>query len=670
MDRYLKDRIENITDEDFWSSVRPLPELEPALQAARAGKRAPAYSLLGKYHEQTTTAEAQVLRETVEPFRGDRTRATSLRRNADRVLRHEIQGWHDQVIKFGLKIDFNADFGRSGQYGFHYLGWLPPVLHQYLLTGEERYRDCFLDILLQYYDQRNKLKWRHARLHPVYYELGAWAKTRIFLPAYALLVREKCVTVRHREAFLKLLLGMARSLYRLQKGGYRAGNWQIVGAESLLWMGCVFREFREAAKWRKRGLEIIMAHAKKDFFADGCHGERCWGYGWMSLSGMVHAYQTAARYDQLGRNRRPLERVLRKALQWFAASASPTLETLAYGDGGISPVESTLSTARQVFPDIDDGPGLLGVNRGKSRILRPSGYAFMVADGRRSSPFMSINFGKWGGGHTHQDLLDFSIWCYGEPIIEEVGRFGSYDNPLDPFFRSEQAHNQIVIEHATMNRHEHEGRDVVWHSTDEADFFSAYHLAYESRAAKVQRQIVFVKPGYWVIYDVIDAAEKIFEVSSYLHAPRPFEILKRGTARVRGSKSCLVAFARSESIRHFTTAVDYGRADYTVVVGDAPERHRLVARTWRDVGDDRPITFATLLMPFRGKKAPRASIQPLTGKSAQTGRAEAFQVTIDRRKDVLVFNPARISGFTVGRKPVKGVMAARIGGRWVECPAG
>ncbi|NTV38000.1 MAG: hypothetical protein HGA82_02260, partial [Anaerolineales bacterium] len=68
------------------------------------------------------------------------------------------------------------------------------------------------------------------------------------------------------------------------------------------------------------------------------------------------------------------------------------------------------------------------------------------------SPFMSINFGHWGGGHTHDDLLDFSIWRYGQPLIEEVGRFGSYDNPLDPFFRSEEAHNQIVLQNIPMNR--------------------------------------------------------------------------------------------------------------------------------------------------------------------------------------------------------------------------
>lgn len=637
MDRYLKERIENITEEDFWSSIKPSTELEPALAAARAGKKARAYVLLGKYHAGTLADEADIVRNSVEPLRNKRQAAADIKRQADMVHRHEIQGWHTKVIKFGPKIDFNADFGCSGQYGFHYLGWLQPVVSQYALTCDVRYRDCFLDILQQYFDQRNKLEWRIPRLHPVYYELGARAKIGIFLPAYALLVCEKAMNARQREAALKLLLGMARSLFRLQKSGFRAGNWQIVGAQSLFWMGCAFPEFKEAAKWQKRGLEILLEHAKRDFFSDGCHGERCWSYGWMSLSGMIQAYEIGLRYNRLGKAKGQFTRLLKNAFRWFAAALSPTLGHLNYGDGGFGSAESIINTARELFPDLDQGPGLLGVDRSKSRILRPSGYAFMLADDTPDSPFMSINFGRYGGGHTHADLLDFNIWCYGEPIIDEVGRFGSYDCPLDPFFRSEQAHNQIVIENTPMNRVEHEGQDVIWESSDKVDFFSAHHHAYESRRAKVTRQIIFMKPDYWVIYDVIEAPETIFQVSSYLHAPRPFKVLKKGRARVSGTKSCLVAFAEPEGIRRFTTAVDYSREDYTMLGGNVTQRHRLVATTWRDIGDSRPIRFATLLMPFKGKNAPSATIEPVRRKDAEVGRVEAFAVKIGKRRDVLEF---------------------------------
>ena len=670
MDAYLKHRVENITEEDFWSAIRPSPELTPALEAAKRGKRARAYLLLGKYHAESLAAEASVLEEEVaETYQNDTKKRADLRRRAGMVLRHEIQGWDQKVIKFGPKIDFNADFGRSGQYGFHYLSWLTPLLHAFVLTGEEKYRDCLIDILGQHYAQRNKLAWRIPHLHPVYYELGARAKVLLVVPAYAVLAGQKGMKAGNHEGMLKLLLGCARSLYRLQGTGYRAGNWQIVGAMALFQMGCAFPEFKEAAQWRRRARKIALLHAKKDFYADGCHGERCWGYGWMSLNGMLRFYRTGLRHNRLGEAKAPMTRLLKKGFRWFAATVSPTLHLLNYGDGGITSAEMIFAEARKTFPKIDHGPGLLGVDRSKSCILRPSGYAFMRHGDTPESPYMSINFGHWPGGHTHADLLDFSLWRYGEPLIDEVGRFGSYDNPMDTFFRSETAHNQIVIEHRTMNRREHRGRDVVWHSADRADFFSAYHDGYSDvYDARIRRQIVFVKPDYWVIYDVVTARENIFQVSSYLHSPRAFKVLGKGVARVSGSKSCLVAFADPAGIRRFRTAVDYGKEEYTAAGGNAPERHRLVATTWRDIGDPRPIRFAMLLMPFKGTKTPPASIKLFNAKAESMGLAEAFSVTMGSRRDVIVFNPGRMAGVKVGSKNIRGPMAARIKGKWIECP--
>ena len=673
MDNYFQDHIAAITERDFWGSIRPSAGLKPALDAARAGDSGRAYRLLGAVHAQTLKAEADFGRGSVYLRRlgwlgyGDDPKARRLiYEKAAKVLRHEINGWQSQVITFGSKIDFNADFGQSGLYGFHYLGWLAPVVLVYAWTGQERYRDCFLDILSQYYEQRNRIGTRFMNFHPVYYELGAWAKTGVFLPAYARLAGEEAMTPAQREAMLKLLLGFARSLYQLQAGAYRPGNWQIVGASALFWLGCVFPEFKEAAAWRARALPVILKHAELDFTADGGHGERCWGYGWMSLEAMLHAYEVGVRCGRLGTHKAPLARMLKRAFQWHAAAVSPTHESLNYGDGGIVSEELVLESGRQAFPELAKAPGLLGVDRARSRILRPSGYAFQTGGGGREAPFLSINFGPTGGSHTHDDLLDFTLWAYGEPIIEEVGRFGSYDNPLSAFFRTPQAHNQLVIEHFPMNRQAHRGEQVRWHSDDRVDFFSASHRAYEEVRAVIRRHIVFVKPRYWVIYDGVDAPEKIFQVSSYLHAPRPFRILGPGRARVAGRKSCLVAFAEPGSIRHFITGIDYRRADYTVPGGNAPERHRLAATTWRDIGDVRPITFAMVLMPFRDDKLPDVSIEPLPAEGAKTGLAEAFAVTADGVRTVLAFNPGRVRGFRVQGRALSAPMAARIGGTWVE----
>ena len=667
MDDFFKQRIETISEEDFWGSLLPSKELEKAIAAGKAGERDLAYRLLGKYHSRTLAVEAKAYRDRVAVESRDAAAAQSRREAADSVLRRDINGWASQRIQFGPVIDFNANFGRSGQYGFHYLGWLKPVLAQYAAGGESKYGDDFIAITKQYYDQRDKLVLRIPHLHPVYYELGAYAKTEVFVPAYALLAGDDALDSQAREAMLKLLLGFARSLYRMQTE-YRPGNWQIVGAQSLYHIGVCFPEFSESESWRQKGVEFLKTHAEKDFFADGGHGERCWGYGHMSLGGITEFYRAAVRHNSLDTAEDSYWRsFLKRGYQWFAVSTAPGNYQLNYGDGHIAPAANIIAEALELFPELGKEPGLIGVDRSKSAILRPSGYAFMRHGDAADAPFMSINFGIWGGGHTHQDLLDFSIWRFGQPLIEEVGRFGSYDNPFEPFFRSEEAHNQIVLENVPMNRREHQGRDVLWLSSEAADFFSGWHGAYPG--ARVQRQIVFVKPDYWVVYDSVRADEYIFQVSNTLHGVRPFRILDESRARLEGEPSCLVVFAKPGELRRMTTQVDYAANDFTGTdqYRFAGERHRLTAMKWRDVGDQRPITFATLFIPFQDGEAPDIRISPVPVFGDATGQAEAYVVTWKGRTETLVFNPASAE-LTVEGRSVSVPMAAAIGGKWVELP--
>ncbi len=665
MDDFFKNRIESISEEDFWNSISPVPGLEKAVAAGRAGKRELAYRLLGDYHRRTLAVEANAYREGLAAAGKD---AAARRAAADRTVGRDIYGWAGQHIQFGPVIDFNANFGRSGQYGFHYLGWLKPVIDQYAASRETKYRDDFIAVTKQYYDQRARLVLRIPTLHPVYYELGAHAKTGIFLPAYAVLAGEKALDTEGREALLKLLIGFARSLHRMQTE-YRAGNWQIVGAQSLYQLGVCFPEFRESEAWRQKGLELLKAHAEKDFFADGGHGERCWGYGYMSLGSIANFYRTARLHKSLDAAEEAYWRAfLKKGYQWFAASTAPGGYELNYGDGGIGPTDRIIAEALELFPELGQGPGVLGIDRSVSNILRPSGYAFMRAGDAADAPFMSINFGHWGGGHTHQDLLDFSIWRYGRPLIEEVGRFGSYDMPLDPFFRSEEAHNQIILENIPMNRKEHRGQDILWHSGPSVDFFSGWHEAYPN--VRIHRQIAFVKPDYWVVFDAVRSDEYIFQVSNLLHGVRPFRVLDEGRARLEGKPSCLVLSAKPGELRRLATQVDYAARDYTgpVANGMAGERHRLTAMKWRDVGDPRPITFATLLIPFEGDEPPAVTLVPVAVTGDATGQAEAYAVTRGGRTDTLVFNPAG-AALTVEGYATSAPMAARIAGTWIELSA-
>ena len=46
---------------------------------------------------------------------------------ADKVVHHNITGWGTVTIQHGAVVDFNADYGRNGKYGFHYWDWAKPL---------------------------------------------------------------------------------------------------------------------------------------------------------------------------------------------------------------------------------------------------------------------------------------------------------------------------------------------------------------------------------------------------------------------------------------------------------------------------------------------------------------------------------------------------------------
>lgn len=649
-DRYFHKRIESITERDFWSSMRWNRELAPAIAAGRAGRRDEAYRLLGAYHAKTLYADADTFRTQVKARLSDPDALARSRDAAQRVLEHDIPLWHETRIQFGPRIDFKPDVTTSVMYGYHYMGWLSPVVDQYAITGEAAFRDGLADIVQQYYDQRTTIPWVQPAWSPVYYELGARAKAGIILPAYAMLCNDPALTADNREAMLKLLLGFARSLYRMQTDeDYRPGNWQIGGCLALFNIGTALADFRDAKRWCDRAQELLMEHARRDFFPDGGHAERTWAYGIISLKGLQGFYQTALRRGDMSPARKRFwTEFCKRGYAWFAKTLAPGQVMLNYGDGVLGPATGVIQGARQLDPQWADKPDLFGVDRSRSYLLEPSGFAIMRAGGSPDDMFMSVNFGPHGGVHTHADLLDFTLWAHGEPLIEEVGRFGDYDIPLNPLFKSDAAHNQIVIEHQPMRREGAVGHDVAWLSDPTADLFSAWHEAYPGH--RIQRMIAFVNDGYVVVYDAITTAQTMRQVSHLLHACRPFEVLSDGRARVKGSPSCLVQFARPAELREFSTRPDYLPEHYGARDDDSPhlerypyslERHRLTSRKWHDTGRRTPITFACLLLPFKGKGVPEASITPVRLRGDASGQAGGFTVTVDGRRNTIVFNPAR-----------------------------
>ncbi len=545
---YFRHAIKSISDADLFSAIdlssRALGEVStatakkdyPASYAAWAqywsAKHQPKY-VTKNYHLLIDTdmlVDYDSLRSYVRQYPEERD---SILHRAEMLVQHRIQAWGDIVLEFGPAVDFNRNVGQSGKYGFHYWIWSRPLNAAYVLTGNERYLEAFDDYFRQWYDQRNRIEGSIPDLDVVYYELGLGVRNRMFIEHYLLPYSHR--TWQTHEKMLKTILGAARWLYELERWeGYRSGNWQIHGSYMLTQIALTFPEFRESSNWLQLGLQRMHEHLEQDFFEDGGHSERSpRNYTQATYVAYRNLYYLLTNHNQDEPLARAIRERMSRTIDWWITMLAPTGEIPAINDShrGLLPV-FLLQDAASFYgkPEIYGVlANLFGIHAPAAGVSLPaftsrnmpsSGFAVMRTDWTRNALYMNINYGKWNGSHTHNDMLDFEFYANGRALAVDAGLGLTYDDPLYvPWYKSSAAHNMVTVNNSNIEREGTEGREVTWYSSETLDYFGGEHLGYNSKGVVHRRSIAFVKPFYWVINDRLVCKKAGDTLSWNLHTP-------------------------------------------------------------------------------------------------------------------------------------------------------
>jgi len=531
---FFEHSIRNISDADLFAAIDLTPSALKEVRRAVEAKDYPgAYRAWAEYWSTVADdrgrfyGEGDLLMNRAAAVQSLEPRRAQVIADADVVAAHKITGWGDVTIQHGPVVDFNADYGRSGKYGFNYWGWSRKLIDAYLLTSDPKYASAFEEMFNQWYEQRNRIHGEISYLDVVYYELGLGLRCRPFLEFYCCAKPKAIATNEH---ILKAMLGAGRWLYEEEKRKYRGGNWQIMGSFGLAWIGTMLSEFSDAEKWVRMGTERLVAHVEKDFFPDGCHSER------VPSSYMLVAYRDPrnlaallndrTEYADLSKQIRPK---LKRTLEWYFATLPPDGIIPAINDGSRGPMpEALISDARDLFH-------MPATRRSDSVFFPESGFTAMRSDGSADALYMLINHGPTGGGHSHADSLDFQLHAFGQALAIDSGIGRTYDDANQAaWYVHTRAHNALVVDDADLNRKEAQGVDVAWTSLKTLDFFAATHNGYlESKGVSHRRSIAFVKPNYWFIFDTIDSKTGEHQLSWNLHCPTEMEQFQNGFASRR-----------------------------------------------------------------------------------------------------------------------------------------
>jgi hypothetical protein len=352
---------------------------------------------------------------------------------------------------------------------------------------------------------------------------------------------------------------------------------------------------------------------------------------------------------------------MERTLNWWTYAMPPDGVVPAINDGGRLPMPpALLQDGVDLFnrrdmlwvkenivlppapPTIQPATNQLTRDRDKpkqrSTFFPSSGFTIMRSDWSRDARYMMINHGPSGGGHSHEDALSFEMNAYGTAMAIDAGIGLTYDDPHHAnWYRQAKSHNVLLVDEKNSNREEAAGREVVWTSLSHIDYWAATHYGYRaSLGVTHRRHIAFIKPNYFVIYDVVDSTRGDHALSWNLHttlnlAPDQRNPNSNGPGMLILPSSDEWKVGRSNGI-----------ADTRAIKG-FPTTHAVIDWLKYDglLKQAAPTTFAVALYPYPSS-TPSATFSPVT----KNARSSHFTLETSDGTDHLLFGDIDSNGIS------------------------
>jgi hypothetical protein len=543
---YLEKRIKHIEDEDLFASLKVgLPALNSVRKAFEqdgpdAGSVRWAKVLAQRLKRSGTPAGAKITRED---FSSDR-----IIEEADLVVARDIKCWGGVRIKYKGEIDFSKNLGGSSNYGFHYCGWLSPLNAAYDLTGDEKYARAFVEIFTQWYNQRDLVVGDRDSLDVIWYELGC-NRARVFKSHYFSMLNSMALqNPEFHLIMLKTILGHGRWLYQHQTE-YRSGNWQVFGAQTLTGIGLSFPEFKDSGRWVRRGLKWILEHTRRDVVGDGCHKERAPHYHLGVVNSFWDVYTSLVGVRGVKKQRDKIAETMERMLLWTHGMSTPSGHSPTVGDSEYDIPQAQyltvgLATGNQQLlwasgasaSEIRDKAEQLSIRK-RLRPKRPaeasvhhdaSGFAVVRSGWGPEDFYFNVNYGPYGGGHSHSEALAFQMWARGRPLAVDCGRGVSYDDPLHrTWYTQVHAHNTVAVDGKGPSIKGRRGRLCFWEKKGNAELVGFTHRGYEEVGVGHRRCFLLNRAQqYAVVLDFLTCDSDKHSYEWILNTPEKVKVSK------------------------------------------------------------------------------------------------------------------------------------------------
>jgi len=540
------------------------------------------------------------------------------------------------------------------------------------LTGDRRYADEIVAQMRSWLAQNPYLlgpNWTSAL------EVALRAVTWLWV--HSLLLSSEALSPRVNAQIVAALRQAGERIASHLSYTYSPNTHLLGEALGLLYLGAALPELSDARRWFALGRRLLIREARRQFLSDGFHFEHATWYHRFATDMYLHALLLCARAGQP--LPRPILTRVQQMLECLAALGAGNGAAISMGDedGGQllrlahlpwRDLRDTMALGAAILARADlkpegSGPAeavlwLLGAealasydrlpaSRPPARSATFAGVGLTIMRNDRGCR-LAFDCGQCvdsESAHNHADALSLQMCSSKGPMLVDPGTY-TYSGPRAwrHFFRGTSAHNTVLIDGRGQAQ---PNGPFAWRAVGSVrrrqscsnpgfDFAEGdYHHHRRAGGVRHTRRVLYVKPDYWIVADVI-AGHGAHELEWWFHFPpcdARLDDAGRCSAETPGGPLMIVPVAAGADARIVKGASDPIQG----WVSEAFEHKAAAPALCYSLRAQLPAAAAALIAPGAGQGEP---IVTALGNPESFPAAQALAVQWQGRRDCILLAPA------------------------------
>ncbi len=405
--------------------------------------------------------------------------------------------------------------------------WWDKLAFAYFITKDEKYVIEFNNQLIDWIFDNPVIKWKNESL-PTWRLIETGCRLFGGWPlAFQMFSKSENFSNKNRKLMLAAIYNQAQFL-RLFKSPQR--NHLLFESKGLASAGIFFPEFKNSAVWKKVAFARINHLIDTEINDDGSYIELATNYH-KTIAGLFDGIKDLSL-------RCPNENLIdstrlhkiESLFEFLAKVSRPDGMLPGVNDGHSVEARDILEMAAKKYNRPDFQFVSSGFREGEapsyiSCELPDAGFYVMRTEWDSLANYLFLDAGPFGSAHGHEDKLNIELYALGKIFLVDPGTYTySAKDKFRYYFLRSFSHNTVIVDGKSQARfwdeenwvyHDGYKNDNVWRSSGKYDFVVAsYRDGYGNYKENIDRSVIhtrrilFVKPNYWIVSDVLEGKGK------------------------------------------------------------------------------------------------------------------------------------------------------------------